>query len=298
MLIVVALALSLPAWSASLEEAHQLHGEGRTEEALAAIESVLGSGAAGAEKAAALDLLGKIAVDEGQLAMAKQAWTRLVDEYPEYAETHDTATKLSLVSALLKTEAAPPANEIEPRELAEEETIVSPVAPTRVERDAPAAEAPPATVPAAPSPTAPAAEESSGVVLVAARGKPHDAVREFSRRIVEFLREGGVNAESATGGIPVAEDSKLVLPMLLQKGQQDSAGSVVFVTADFASMQKVALDCYTPEGVKLWKMKVSGGTGWKGRPYSVSGITEELAERFLEKLQKKIGEPGLPITLK
>jgi len=299
MLIVVALAMSLPAWSASLEEARQLHGEGRTDEALAAIESVLSSGAAEAEKAAALDLLGKIAVDEGQLALAKQAWTRLVDEHPEYAETHDTATKLRLVSALLMTE-APAASEIDPRESAEEESTVAPVPATRVEQNTPAKEAPLATVPAAavPSPSAPAAKESSGVVLVAARGKPHDAVREFSRRIVEFLREGGVDAESATGGIPVADDSKMVLPMLLQKGQQDSAGSVVFVTADFASMQKVAMDCYTPAGVKLWKMKVSGGTGWKGRPYSVSGITEELAERFLEKLQKKIGEPGLPITLK
>jgi hypothetical protein len=292
--------MSMPAWSASLEEAHQLHEEGKTQEALAAIEGVLSSNAAEAEKAAALDLLGTIAVDEGQLALAKQAWARLVDEYPDYAGSHDTATKLSLVSALLKTEAAPAANQFDPREPAEEETTVAPVAPTRLEQDSPAAEAAPATVPAAaaPSPTATAAKESSGVVLVAARGKPHDAVREFSRRIVEFLREGGVNAESATGGIPVADDSKMVLPMLLQKGQQDSAGSVVFVTADFASLQKVALDCYTPEGVKLWKMKVSGGTGWKGRPYSVSGVTEELAERFLEKLQKKIGQPGLPITLK
>jgi len=286
LLIVVALAMSMPAWSASLEEARQLHEEGKTQEALAAIEGVLSSNAAETEKAAALDLLGTIAVDEGQLALAKQAWARLVDEYPDYAGSHDTATKLSLVSALLKTETAPAA----------EPSPATAPAPVIVEPTPAPEPGKPAVTP--PSPAAAESTESSGVVLVAARGKPHDAVREFSRRIVEFLREGGVNAESATGGIPVADDSKMVLPMLLQKGQQDSAGSVVFVTADFASLQKVALDCYTPEGVKLWKMKVSGGTGWKGRPYSVSGITEELAERFLEKLQKKIGEPGLPITLK
>lgn len=294
-LIVVALAMSMPAWSASIQEARQLQDEGRTEEALAAIESVLGSSAAEPEKAAALDLLGTIAVDEGQLAMAKQAWARLAEEYPEYAQSHDTATKLSLVSALLKAADLPEVGDNAPKIAAEEEATVA--------REVPVAEPTPApesnrSASATPAPAAVESTESSGVVFVAARGKPHDAVREFSRRIVEFLREGGVDAESATGGIPVADDSKMVLPMLLQKGQQDSAGSVLYVTADFASMQKVAMDCYTPAGARLWKMKVSGGTGWKGRPYSVSGITEELAERFLEKLQKKIGEPGLPITLK
>ena len=84
--VVVTLAMSLPAWSASLEDARRLQQEGKTEEALAAIESVLGSGVAAAEKAEALDLLGTIAVDKGQLAMARQAWSRLEEEYPDYAE--------------------------------------------------------------------------------------------------------------------------------------------------------------------------------------------------------------------
>jgi hypothetical protein len=293
--IVVALAMSMPAWSASIQEARQLQDEGRTEEALAAIESVLGSSAAEPEKAAALDLLGTIAVDEGQLAMAKQAWARLAEEYPEYAQSHDTATKLSLVSALLKAADLPEVGDNAPKIAAEVEATVAREVPVVEPTPAPESSKPASATPA---PAAVESTEPSGVIFVAARGKPHDAVREFSRRVVEFLREGGVDAESATGGIPVAQDSKMVLPMLLQKGQQDSAGSVLFLTADFVSMQKVAVDCYTPEGTKLWKMKVSGGTGWKGRPYSVSGITEELAERFLEKLQKKIGEPGLPITLK
>jgi len=278
--------MSLPAWSASLEDARRLQQEGKTEEALAAIESVLGSGVAAAEKAEALDLLGTIAVDKGQLAMARQAWSRLEEEYPDYADSHDTATKLSLVSALLKTDEAPVA-----------EPVPAPAPAAVTPKPAPAPEVSP-SVAATPSPGAVAATEASGVVLVAARGKPHDAVRELSDRIVEFLRGEGVDAQSATGGIPVVEESKMVLPMLLQKGQQDSAGSVLLLTADFVSMQKVALDCYTPAGAKIWKIKVSGGTGWKGRPYSKSGITEELAERFLEKLGKKIGEPGLPITLK
>lgn len=284
-LILAALVTSVPAWAASLDDARRLHEEGLTDEALATIESVLSSGAAETEKAAALDLLGTIAVDEGQLAMAKQAWSRLQAEHPDYAESHDTDTKLRLVSALLMTEESP--------------AVPAEKAPSPPAATEPAATPQPSPAKAAtPSPPAAPAVEASGRVLIAAKGKPHDAVRELSDRIVEHLREKGVDAESATGGIPVVEDSKMVLPMLLQKGQAENVGSVVLLSADFVSMQKVALDCYAPAGARIWKLKVSGGTGWKGRPYSQTGITEELAERFLKKLDEKVGGPGLPITLK
>ncbi len=296
-LIIAALLISSPSWAASLEDARQLYEGGRAEEALAAIESILGSDAADGDKAAALDLLGTIAVDKGQLPMAKHAWSRLLDEYPDYAAANDTGTKLSLVSALLKTEAppapsaptaAPPAAAISPPPPTPK---AAEVAPTReASPTSPSATAAPAP-PAAPSP------DSTGLVLVAARGKPHDAARELSDRIITFLRQRGVDAASATGGIPVVADSKMVLPLLLQKGEQETAESVLLLTADFVSMQKVALDCYTPGGAKLWKVKTSGGTGWKGRPYTKSGITEQLAARFLEKLEGKIGQPGLPVTL-
>jgi hypothetical protein len=302
-LSAVALAVALPVWSISLDDARRLHEEGRTAEALAAIESVLGSDAAASDKAIALDLLGTIAVDEGQLAMARQAWLRLTEEYPDYAASHDTATKLRLVSALLKAE-GPAAPAPAPQPVAPAEPVTS--VPPSTEPAAPQAPATPEPTPA-PSPepmardaapvAATAAPQSTGRVLVAAKGKPHDAVRTLSDRVVAHLRERGVNAESATGGIPVVEDSKMVLPLLLQRGQTENAESVLLLAADFVSMQKVALDCYSPGGAKLWKVKVSGGTGWKGRPYSKTGITEELAQRFIEKLDGKIGGPGLPVTL-
>jgi len=295
-LILAALVTSAPAWAASLDDARRLHEEGRTDEALAAIESVLSSRAAETEKAAALDLLGTIAVDEGQLAMAKQAWSRLQTEHPDYAESHDTDTKLRLVSALLMTQEAP-AVPAEPEQKAVEESAPADPRPPAATEPAAAPQPSPAKA-ATPSPPAAPAVEASGRVLIAAKGKPHDAVRELSDRIVAHLREKGVDAESATGGIPVVEDSKMVLPMLLQKGQAENVGSVVLLSADFVSMQKVALDCYAPAGARIWKLKVSGGTGWKGRPYSQTGITEELAERFLKKLDDKVGGPGLPITLK
>lgn len=304
LLILISCAMSLPVWSASLDDARQLHEEGKSQEALATIETVLSSGAPEAEKAAALDLLGTIAVEEGQLAMAKQAWARLMDEYPGYAQSHDTATKLSLVSALVKTEEAPAASKTVVSEAAEEKAAAVPVMPMEREPEVPATEPAPAAAPAPAlepsepaSPASPAPTAASDLVLIAARGRPHDAVRDVSDRIVAFLRDNGVNAESATGGIPVVEESKMVLPLLLQKGQQEEVASVLLLTADYLTMQKMVLDCYTAQGAKLWKLKISGGTGWKGRPYSKTGVTEPLLERFLEKLGRKVGEPGLPVTL-
>jgi outer membrane biosynthesis protein TonB len=311
--LVVVLLAGSPAWAGSLDEARVLQEQGRTEEALAAIESLLGSDASGDEKAAGLDLLGTIAVEKDLLTMAKQAWTQLSNEYPDYAENNDIGTKLLLVSALLKSQDSPepPKAEDQPQptpEPAAEPTAVVAPAPTAV--SAPATESEPAEAaapapPALPKPepdVAPApvttAAESSGVVLVAAKGRPYDAIIETNTRVVAFLREQGVDAVNATGGVPVVESSEMVLPFLLHKGKDEGAGSVLLVNADYVRMQKITTECYLPAGAELWKFKVSGGTGVKGRPYSATGITEALLERYLEKLGKKVGGPGLPVTLK
>ncbi len=148
---------------------------------------------------------------------------------------------------------------------------------------------------AAASPPPKSAAPSSGLVLVAGRGRPHDAVQEATDRMVEFLRQRGVDAASATGGIPVVRESELVLPLLLQKGQEEVAASVLLLTAEYESLQKMVLDCYTPVGAELWSLRVAGGTGWTGRERSLSGLNENLLERFLEKLGKKVGDPCLPL---
>jgi hypothetical protein len=311
--LVVVLFVGPPTWAASLDEARALQEQGRTEEALVAIESLLGSDASGDEKAEGLDLLGTIAVENGLLAMARQAWTQLSNEYPGYAENNAIGTKLLLVSALLKSQEstkAPKAVEkpqptLEP--VAEPTAVVAP-APTAV--SAPATESEPAEAaapapPAAPKPepavapaTATTAAATSGRVMVAAKGRPYDAIVDTNERVVAFLREQGVDAVNATGGVPVVESSEMVLPFLLQKGKEEGVGSVLLVNADFVRMQKVVTQCYLPAGAELWKFKVAGGTGTKGRPYSATGITEALLERYLEKLGKKVGGPGLPVTLK
>ena len=151
----------------------------------------------------------------------------------------------------------------------------------------------PATVPEPAAETA----QPSDLVLVAVKGRPYDAMVVTNDRIVEFLRQRGVDAVNATSGVPVVENSKMVLPYLLEKSQDEGAGSVLLVSADYVSVQRIATECYLPAGGELWKIKVSGGTGVKGRPYSATGITEALMERYLEKLEKQIGGPGLPVSL-
>lgn len=325
--LVALLASGSLARSASLEEARRLRSVGKVEAALAEIEKILDSDAVDADKAAALDLLGDIAVDGGYLSMAKQAWSRLIADYPDFVESTDAQMKLSLVTALLGADReeereSSRSEAVEPRATPVEEPARRPVKAPAVSSpavDEPEMKTEKASVPPAPvvavaeeAETQPQPEPSSipvsseppiavasgsGPVLVAVQGKPHDAAQEASDRIIEFLRERGVDAVSATGGIPVVQKSDMVLPLLLQKGQEEEATSVLLLTAEFASMQKMTLECYLSEGAELWKLKVSGGTGTTGREWSKTGINYKLVERFEQKLEPRIGGPGLPIGL-
>jgi hypothetical protein len=291
------LLVGLPAWSATLEEARRLQEAGQTDEALSIVEELLGSQVTGDETAAALDLLGSIAVDKGYLPMAKQAWAQLVEEYPDYAVQNDVETKLRLVSALLRTATTPPAEPSSPALPVTEVPATTPAEPPAPVLPAPSPAPTPAVADAEKKPVAPP-QQASGLVLIAGRGRPYDAVVETNQRIVAFLRERGVDAVSSTGDVPVVESSGMVLPFLLQKGREEKAASVLLLTADYMRVQKVISECYSPEGAELWKVKASGGTGVKGRPYSETGVTEALLERFLERLEKQIGGPGLPVTLR
>jgi hypothetical protein len=114
--------------------------------------------------------------------------------------------------------------------------------------------------------------------------------------IIEHLQSRGVAAESATKGVPVVEKSTLVIPALLRQVETEGANSLLLITSNFESLAKVVVECYTPEGVLAWKKKVSGGTGWKGRPYSASGMNQALVDRALEKLDGQVGDPCLPVS--
>ena len=298
--------LTAPVWAGSLDEAKSLEAQGRRDSALEVLDEILGSDASAEEKAGALDLLGTIAVDEGDLQLAYQSWNRLVDEYPDFAQPFGAATKLTLVTSLMKATGESPLTQAEAPTTPTPVTPTSPPAPPETKADAASVgEKAPATEPAAPTKPQPATPSSQrpdppladGTVLVAVSGKPYDAAVQTGEAVIAFLRERGVNAVTATEGIPVVRDASSLVPVMVQRIRDEGASSALLIDADYPGRQKVSAQCYSPDGAQFWKTKVVGGTGWTGRDYSKTGINEDLVERFNKKLSDLIGGPGLPVTM-
>jgi len=136
----------------------------------------------------------------------------------------------------------------------------------------------------------------AGLVLVAGTGKPYDAAQHAVSELATYLIDSGVNTELPTGGIPVIESAATSMMRLLDAVEERGAESLVFMRVNFATVEKIAVEVYSPDGTLLWKERVSGGTGHTGRPYSKTGVNKNLMERFMNKLAKRIGGPGLPVT--
>lgn len=280
--IVMALvmALSTFASAADLEKARELYEEGRSVAAVRELQGVIDSDASHQVKAAALDLLGDIAVDEEDYASARDAWSRLLTEFPGEAASYAASTKLKLVSRILGAQEPAAVAQPEPTRAAE----LSGIGTVESGSD------PPRTV-------AEVATENRGLVLVAGGGRPHDAAVEATQAIIDLLRQRGVDAVSATEGIPVVRDASSLVPMLVQQAKEQGAASALLLQAEFTSRQKMLLECFSPDGVALWRLKETGGTGVTGREWSESGINYKLLERLLDELSEKIGASGLPQTL-
>lgn len=327
-------AVTSVAWSASLEKAKSLESQGQRDAAVEELDELLVSDAPAEEMAGALDLLGTIAVEEGDLQLAYQSWNRLVGEYPAFAKDLGATTKLSLVSSLLEAKGESPSLKTEAPSKSEVDTApTTPTAapvkavddktPTAKEADTAAptvaptpaqdSAAPTKGAEAAPTSAEPAAADSastssssqrpdpaptSGTVLVAVSGKPYDAAVEAGEMVIAFLREQGVDAVSATEGIPVVRDASALVPVMVQRARDQGATSALLVDAEFPGRQKVSAQCYSPDGAQYWKTKVVGGTGWTGRDFSKTGVNVKLVERFKKKLTSLVGGPGLPVTLK
>ena len=302
-LVAMFLALAAVAQAASVEEARQLYQRGEQAAAKDVLLEILALESEGAVRAEALDLLGMVAVDAGDLELAASVWEKLIHDYPDSPLAAEARTKLSLATDLSEAqaevaEAAPVEAPATPKVEAPATPDEKPV-PEVAAEPAKAAPAPPpapaeAAEPAAPSPEPRGARSS--VVLVAGRGKPHDGAQRAAEVIIEYLQSQGVAAESATKGVPVVEKSSLVIPALVRQVDEEGANSLLLVSSNFESLAKVVAECYTPEGLLAWKKKVSGGTGWKGRPYSATGMNEKLVNRMLDKLEGQVGDPCLPVS--
>ena len=283
----------------SVEEARQLYRAGDELGAREALIEILALETSGVARAQALDLVAMIAVDKGDLELAAAVWEKLIREAPDSPEAVEARSKLSRVRDLSEAQAAVPEPEKPIAEVGVEPATPTAV-PTPTEKPTQsvvsesAKEAAPAA-PAAPAePRSPSAR--SELVLVAGRGSPHDGAQRAAEVIIEYLQAQGVAAESATKGIPVVEKSSLVIPALLRQVDEEGANSLLLVSSNFESLAKVVAECYTPEGLLAWKKKVSGGTGWKGRPYSATGMNENLVNRMIDKLAGQVGDPCLPLA--
>lgn len=285
--------------AASVEEARALYQKGDELGAREALIEILVLETDGAVRAQALDFVAMIAVDRGDLDFAAAVWETLIRDYPGSPEAAEARTKISLATDLSEVRA----------EISEEQGVGAPAeterpapvpVPTPVEEQAAPVASEPAEEPEPAAPAAPAAPKARGarsdIVLVAGRGKPHDGAQRAAEVIIEHLQSLGVAAESATQGVPVVDKSSMVIPALLRQAEEEGANGLLMVTSNFESVAKILVECYTPEGALAWKKKVSGGTGWKGRPYSASGMNEALVERIVGKLDGQVGGPCMAVS--
>lgn len=303
-LLALSLTVAAMAQAGSVEEARRLYENGETAAAKDELLEILALESDGAVRAEALDLLGMVAVDAGDLELATAVWEQLISDYPDSPLAAEAKTKLSLAADL--SEARAEATEVSPKDAQAQSEVESRGAPVG-EPDEEVATQPVKAAPAAPPPGPAAATEEvalvpqpqiprSGVVLVAGRGQPHDGAQRAAEVVIEHLQSQGVAAVSATQGVPVVEDSTTVIPALLRQVEEQGANSLLMVTSNFVTLAKVVTECYTPEGTLAWKKKVTGGTGWVGRPYSATGMNENLVDRMLDKLDKQVGDPCLPVA--
>jgi hypothetical protein len=300
-LVILALCWATAALvqAATVDEARQLYKQGEELAAREVLIEILALETDGAVRAQALDLVGMIAVDKGDLELAAAVWDKLISDFPDSPEAAEAKTKRSLATDLNETRSAVPEPERVKAPIKAEATAPG-SAPTPVEGSTEAVASQPAEEAEPAAPAAPAAPKQqparANLVLVAGRGKPHDGAQRATEVVIQHLQSRGVAAESATKGVPVVEKSTLVIPALLQQVEKEGANSLLLITSNFESVAKVVVECYTPEGVLAWKKKVSGGTGWKGRPYSASGMNQALVDRALEKLDGQVGDPCLPVS--
>jgi len=298
MLAMLCGAMAVIAQAASVEEARRLYQKGEQLAAQEELLEILALESDGTVRAQALDLLGMIAVDKGDLELAADVWEKLISDYPDSPQATEARTKLSLATDLNEVRATEPVDRASAPVEAERSVPASP--PVAVEappdqvvsKPADEAETAEPVTPAAPKPQS----ERSDLVLVAGRGKPHDGAQRAAAVVIEHLQSRGVATESATKGVPVVEKSALVIPALLRQLEDEGGHSLLLVTSNFQGAEKIVVECYLPEGLLVWKKKVTGGTGWKGKPYSATGLNETLIERLLEKLDEQVGGSCLPVS--
>lgn len=104
--IFLAVAISAQSWAASSEKARLLYDAMLFEDAKRELVAVVTSDAQPEEKAEALHLLGRIAVDEKRYDAALRFWSDLIAQFPETEDAEQVSEKIPLVRALAATDAS------------------------------------------------------------------------------------------------------------------------------------------------------------------------------------------------
>jgi hypothetical protein len=81
------------------------------------------------------------------------------------------------------------------------------------------------------------------------------------------------------------------LPNLLNHAQKVGAASVLYIFIHFDGMENMRVECYAPDGRKLWSEKVAASLG-----LGPSGMTAGFIRRMSPKIAAHVGKPGLPVT--
>lgn len=150
------------------------------------------------------------------------------------------------------------------------------------------AELPAARPPAAS--TDAAANASTGLVILAGRGKPLDEVQKAVSLLREFLLEHGVAVEGPSDEIVVLQAADASLAYLVREVRDRGAASLLYVNAAFGGRERIIVECYDGNGRLLWKEKTIGGTAMRDFKW----MNPKLVERIEEQLEPRIGGVGLP----
>jgi len=333
LILTLILAAAAPLAAQDLETAQNLFADGELEGAKRMAAELLAGGLSGEEGIEALDILASVAIAEGDYETAVLRLRAILAAEPGATAARDAQGKLTLIGRLVGEPAAAPAAAEMPGSAAPapDSDAAAATAPAaepaaeeapaeipdagrtdaemlaaaggadapgpRAERPAAPEEAPaprpsrivlPETV-TAPEPIAPL----SGLVLLAGDGQPIEVIEEVVGLFAEHLAAAGVEAEVVPRTVWWRRGLDGALPDLLATARASEAASVLFIDMSFGYREKLKATCVGADGRELWRVGVSGGSGYTDhRPHDL--FNAELVERLYKKLDKRIGGPGLP----
>jgi len=218
-LILLIFAHAPSAHAQSLDKAKLLYANKLYDEAKRELVAVAVSEAPEQERAAALDLLGSIAVDEGHYEAAVSNWEQLIAKYPDSPEAHEAQGKLPLARKLLSAGRAPAASP-GPKPLAPDTVLISGSAPEAPEY-------------------------------------ADQAVLEFMNLLTSNgVRVQNASVGRVSDAVGRAQQGTLP-NLLLEHAQETSAAGVLYVFIRFSGMENMRVECYSSDGRKLWEEKVA-----------------------------------------